>query len=294
MSNSLENNVIKTWGDKGRAWLKALPSIVHALTRYWNLSDLLPVKNLSYNYVMTGHQGITPIILKIACEQSEFKNEQSALTAYNGNSCIRLLDSNLEYNGLLLEQAIPGTSLVSFFPDRDNEALKLTVTIMQQLHAAQSPLGAHVPSIQDWFKDLFNPLHTSSSHHTHKAQEIARHLFATQPKSVLLHGDLHHGNILLSNHGWLAIDPKGIYGDPAFEICSFMQNPNPEVLQNKKLVLHRLALFSEYLSIDQERLQAWLYVTTVLDACWSMKEGQTDPKIAFAHAELVNAILSKF
>lgn len=285
-----EQNVIRSWGDTGRAWLKALPVIIKHLTHYWDLSKLEPVKNLSYNYVMLGYQGATPIVLKISCDPKELKNEHIALTTYNGNNCIRLLASNDEYNALLLEQAIPGTTLVPFFPNCDNEALEHTSSIMKQLHETALPENLQLPSLKDWFKCLFNPHPALNTYHIRKAQEIVLNLLATQEKIVLLHGDLHHENILLSSRGWLAIDPKGILGDPAYEPCSFMKNPTPEVLKQKELILYRLARFSELLSLDKERIYAWLYVQSVLDACWAMEEGATNSKIALASAEIISSI----
>jgi streptomycin 6-kinase len=290
MSNSFENNVIQTWGDKGCAWLKALPSLLAILLKHWHLTNLTPIANLSYNYVVAAQQGITPVILKIGCDQKDIQKELITLKAYDGNGCVRLLDSNLEYNALLLEKAIPGTSLIPFFPDRDDEALEHTVTVMRLLHAAPIPSGIHLPTIQEEFKDLYEPDPALNAHHIRKAQELAQHLFATQQKPVLLHGDLHHGNILLSQSGWLAIDPKGLIADPAYEVYAFVRNPCPEILKPRKLVLHRLELFAEYLSIDKQRLHAWVYVRAVLEACWAMKDGQANPDIALAEAKQVELL----
>ncbi len=290
--SSFEQNVIRSWGEKGRTWLKALPKTTEHLARYWNLTELKPVENLSYNYVLKGYQDTTPIVLKLSCDTKELNNEQSALTAYNGISCIRLLASNPEYNALLLEQAIPGTTLVPFFPSRDDEALEHTVSIMKQLH--KTPLPEHLPSLKEWFRCLFNPHPVLLNiYHIRKAQELVLDLLATQEKVVLLHGDLHHGNILLSNRGWLAIDPKGILGDPAYEPCSFMKNPNPETVKDKKLILYRLERFSELLSIDKERLYHWFYAQSVLDACWAFEEGETTIQRALASAEIINSLRIK-
>lgn len=42
---------------------------------------------------------------------------------------------------------------------------------------------------------------------------------------MLLHGDFHHDNILLGNDGeYIIIDPKGVIGDPVFDIARFILN----------------------------------------------------------------------
>ena len=40
-----------------------------------------------------------------------------------------------------------------------------------------------------------------------------------------LHGDLHHDNILFGRRGWLAIDPHGLIGDPAYDAANLLYNP---------------------------------------------------------------------
>lgn len=283
--NKFEQNVVRTWGENGQAWLNALPKVVKHLSDLWHLRKLEPVNDLSYNYVLKGYKHTVPVILKLSCNSEDLKYEMLALEAYNGESSIRLLDTHADFNALLLEQAIPGTTLVPFFPERDREALEYTVTIMQQLHKVPLPEG--LPSLEVWFKSLFNT--TLTIYHIDKAREIVRHLLATQERSVLLHGDLHHANILLSSRGWLAIDPKGIIGDPAYEPYSFLKNPQREVLKQKKLILNRLSLFSEQLAIKKERLYAWLYAQLVLDICWAAEEGE-DPKQAVANADLIDSL----
>jgi streptomycin 6-kinase len=306
MATTFETNVIKVWGDAGRAWLNKLPYITDILSKHWNLTNLNPVNNLSYNYVLTGYQGILPVVLKISCNQDEMQKEVMILQTYNGNHCIKLVDSNLEYNACLLENAIPGNSLKSLFPDNDDEALLHTVTIMQALHSTPIP-NFNLPTLQFWLKDLYSPHQDLNRYHINKAQNMVQDLFATQTNSVLLHGDLHHDNILQSyieepgrarhrlgdggiNVDWLAIDPKGIIGDPAFEVYAFIRNPNPQLLKSKELISHRLQLFSKYLSIDVKRLHAWIYVQAVLEACWVMNDGSADPKSALAEAEQIDAI----
>jgi streptomycin 6-kinase len=86
-------------------------------------------------------------------------------------------------------------------------------------------------------------------------------LLETSPPPILIHGDLHHFNILKSNaHGWVPIDPKGILGEPCYEAIAFIRNelPNPDSLEETRLlVLDRLQFFHEALSYDIWRVAAW-------------------------------------
>ena len=96
--------------------------------------------------------------------------------------------------------------------------------------------------------------------------------------SVILHGDLHHANILFSAEGeWLAIDPKGILGDPGYEVGSFMLNRLPAGAPNAELAeifSQRISIFSDGLCINKERLTRWAFCHAVLSALWDLEEAK--------------------
>ncbi len=69
--NSFENNITSTYGNRGKQWLTELPRRVREVGELWGLSDLEPVSNLSYNYVLSGVRGAQPIILKFGCDPNE-------------------------------------------------------------------------------------------------------------------------------------------------------------------------------------------------------------------------------
>ena len=283
-----EQNVITTWGDNGRAWLKSLPTRISALAAQWHLVRLKPVPNLLYNYVMQGYQNSTRIILKLGCDAREIEQELTALNAYQGIGAVHVLESNGEHQALLIEHALPGTSLVSLFPQHDDDAIAYTVAVMQVLHAAPLPLAGKLPTLEYEFASLREPPPVLRSHyHIAHAQDMLNHLLSTQPAAVVLHGDLHHGNILHSERGLLAIDPKGRIGDPAYEVYAFIRNPQPEGLKSRALVMHRIALFAQHLALDKQRIHQWVYVHTVLEACWAVTDGTKDPAQAFRQAEIV-------
>jgi streptomycin 6-kinase len=83
-------------------------------------------------------------------------------------------------------------------------------------------------------------------------------LNSTSESSVILHGDLHHANIIISaGRGWLAIDPKGVCGDPGYEVGPFMMNQIPAGASDtevKEILKQRISIFSDELQIKRERL----------------------------------------
>lgn len=90
---------------------------------------------------------------------------------------------------------------------------------------------------------------------------------------MLLHGDFHHENILTAQRRpWLALDPKGVIGDPAYEVGAYLYNPIVENIAAKNMVARRIDQFSEALAIDRQRLIKWGIVQAVLSAVWSYQD----------------------
>jgi streptomycin 6-kinase len=74
---------------------------------------------------------------------------------------------------------------------------------------------------------------------------------------------------------WLAIDPKGICGDPGYEVGPFMLNQLPAgdlESQTMEILKQRLEIFSEELAVNQSRLAQWSFCHAVLSALWDFEE----------------------
>jgi streptomycin 6-kinase len=113
--------------------------------------------------------------------------------------------------------------------------------------------------------------------HVERADRIYKHLVRTSPRETVLHGDLHHNNILRAGAGdtWVAIDPKGVWGDPCFEVGAFMRNPYPQAAEWPQLpetLFKRIQLFSDELGFDMERVWGWSYAQSVMAAIWSVRD----------------------
>jgi streptomycin 6-kinase len=52
--NTFQSNIINIYGEKGKAWLDALPRLVAAISSKLDLRHLKEVTNLTYNYVLSG------------------------------------------------------------------------------------------------------------------------------------------------------------------------------------------------------------------------------------------------
>ncbi|WP_442320069.1 aminoglycoside phosphotransferase family protein [Catenuloplanes nepalensis] len=110
-----------------------------------------------------------------------------------------------------------------------------------------------------------------------RALGVHRELCASTTTRVVLHGDLHHGNILAATREpWLAIDPHGRTGDPASEVGAFLYNPDPWVRDGAltRLVPARIEQVADGLALPYPRVVAWGFVLSVLSWVWHVKDGR--------------------
>lgn len=271
--------VTATWGDAGKAWLETLPALVETVSESWELYKLKPHTHLSYNYVLTGYSGAytEPVILKIGFDKTAIQTEAAALISYQGNGCVKLLEHDFDNGALLIEAAVPGMMLKTLFPHEDEAAIVRVTQVIKQLHAQPIEHPEQFPTIQDWLSVLHKQT-TNAELEKHRARAIGLcdNLLATQQTPVLLHGDLHHENLLSSHrHGWLAIDPKGVLGEPAYECGAYIRNPIEQLIKEENptaLLKRRIELFATHMNVDYQRIKDWSYVQAVLAACWSNNE----------------------
>lgn len=270
--NVFHSNIKNIYGARGIEWLRSIPKLVDDITAKLGLTTLKPVPNLSYHYVASGFQGETPIILKLGLDIEALKKEAFALKCFENHGAVRV---KFEDDGLLLlERALTGISLKSYFPKQERESIEIACKVMQRLHQATFPHKHFFPHIKTWIsaldKDLDIPLN-----YLKRARDLRDQLLASSGSDMLLHGDLHHDNILQNGKTWRAIDPKGIIGDPAYEVAAFVHNPIPELLTQDNaipIIQKRISIFAEILNLPIDRIASWSFVQGVLAWAWALED----------------------
>ena len=277
----LRETIEQVHGAAGLQWLAALPVLLQECRDRWSLELDPPFENLSYNLVLPGKllDG-TPIVLKLGVPCRELTTEAAALVLFQGRGTVRLLDHESTRGILLMDRLIPGTPIYESQSDR--EATSTAARLMKKLWLA--PPAEHVfPSLSDWFlaferlrKQFPGGSGPFPEDLIRGAESSFGELNESANASMVLHGDLHHANMLLSAEDkWLAIDPKGIIGDPAYEVGSFMLNGLPAGASDAALsevFSRRLSIFSDELCIEKERLNRWAFCHAVLSALWDWEE----------------------
>lgn len=205
----------------------------------------------------------------------DYQGQLQALREYDGSGAVRLLDAEPELQALLLERIEPGHSALALMR-RDDDAATLVVaeTAKALLKPASGQLA--LPTYAQWAEAVARatPGAIDAAHLVR-----ARALFAdlvTSP-THLLHGDLHHDNVLQRGAGWTAIDPAGVIGEPAAECGALLRNWLPDLLEVPDpvaLTSRRVAILAEVLELDAGRIRAWAYAQSVMSVCWMVEDGQ--------------------
>jgi streptomycin 6-kinase len=277
----LTRNAVGAWGDDGAQWLADLPRVLEDVARDWGLTIGAPY-DLSYHYVVavTCADGM-PAVLKLGVPTGDsLRTEVPALSAFAGRGAVRLLRVDLDRGAVLLERAEPGWRLRDLIPSRDSEATSATVGIMRRLHVAPPP-GCQLPDVLTQCAAFDDYLATHRdrgplpSDLVARAGGLMRELCASATERVVLHGDLHHDNILrATREPWLAIDPHGIVGDPGYEIGSMLFNPDPDDRDDAltALVPSRVEQLADELAMPVERVAAWGFVKAMMSDVWTAED----------------------
>lgn len=290
-------NMLDVYGQEGQAWLGDLPALVDQLARQWEVT-LGPPFGLSYNYVAAALRSDgTEAVLKVGFPDAALAREIQALRLYGGDGICRLLEADETRHAMLLERLRPGEMLAELARTDDAAATRIGAEVMRTLWrpVPDSAEGGALQPIAEWFRAFdrhraayggAGPLPASL---LDRAESLAAELLASAPSVVLLHGDFHHYNVLSARRApWLAIDPKGMTGDPGYEVGPFLLNPNQESWYGKPDVLRRrLDILADELAYDRARLRDWGFAHALLSACWSAEDHGDGWQGAVAAAEVL-------
>ena len=254
----------------------------------WNLTpDGEPIITTTSHLlpVLSSH---LPAMLKIALVPEE-KGGGALMAWWEGNGAAHVLAQDSE--AVLLERATGSKSLADMAHNGgDGEACRIICAVVARLHAPRDRPAPAVVPLARWFEELA-PAAALHGGILTLCAETACDLLAHPQDEAVLHGDIHHENILdFEERGWLAIDPKGLFGERGFDFANLFCNPNPEIATAPGRVARRADIVAEAAGLDRTRLLRWVLAWSGLSAAFLLSDGEAPDhafQIAFqAAAEL--------
>jgi streptomycin 6-kinase len=293
--------ILQSFGERGRAWLENLPALLEDCCQRWDVRLGEPYA-LSYNYVAPGMRADgSRVVFKVGVPHPELFSEMAALKVYAGRGVAQLLESDPEHGAMLLECVSPG-GMLSELGD-DDEATRILAGRMRRIWRPLTPDQARpFYSLWRWtaafsrLRERYNggpgPFPAAM---LERAEGLRNELLQSQGEIGLLHGDLHHDNVLRAQREpWLVIDPKGLAGEREFEVGPLLYNPWMRILtwpDLKSIQARRVDILVDELGFDRSRVAAWGFVEAVLSMIWSLEEHAPDWDEIMPVAEAMQSLL---
>jgi streptomycin 6-kinase len=141
--------------------------------------------------------------------------------------------------------------------------------------------------LQRWFRALFVQAEQDRKKGLDtilvRAASIAERVLAQPHEPRVLHGDIHHENIRQSPRGWLAFDPKGLYGERTYDLANTLCNPaslDGLVIGDEARILRNAGILAQKCGIERSRVLMFLYLYACLSASWTLEEAATGWEVA--------------
>jgi streptomycin 6-kinase len=216
-----------------------------------------------------------PAMLKIATEPEE-RLGWALLEWWGGDGAARVLAR--EGDGLLMERAAgPGDLAAMARGGQDAVATAILCDAAAELHRPRArPIPDGLATLDEWFRDLWPAAETGLVPSTWA--QTARRMLDGQREIRPLHGDLHHENVLdFGARGWLAIDPKRLIGDRAFDYTILfcdpdLSDPKPPTAVRPDIFARRLEIVLAKSGLERDRLLDWIVAWCGLSMTWFLED----------------------
>lgn len=252
--------------------------------RLWNLSNPEPLAQTPTSDVYTVCQNAEKVVLKLLTPigvEDEYGGV-AALRHFDGRGAVRLLAHDNEAH--LLEYA-EGEELAQMVVRGDDlPSAAIIADVLNRLHRPQPT--APVPQVQT-LRRRFRSLFRAAARDTAagvpsiyvRGARAAEYLLAQPQDECVLHGDIHHHNIRLHpKRGWLAFDPKGLYGERSYDAANTLCNPANarDLVMSEKRLLQVSQALADGMGVDADRLRTFVFAHTCLSASWPDKPDGSD------------------
>jgi streptomycin 6-kinase len=293
LPKKFKRNIFDLHAEKGKQWLDELRDLIAEMSEKWSLAVDEPFPDLSYNFVApcVCADG-TNAVLKIGYNEKDsvIFSEAKFLTVLDGRGAVKLLRFDKNCCALLLERLIPGENLAKLCKTNDEKATLIAIDVMRKI-CQQPPKNHDFPTLENWINKLQTAAETKFAPRlVAKALNNFEELSDASEQNLLLHGDLHHENILSAEReSFLAIDPKGVVGDIGYEIAVFMNNQR-RIMRSRQdlrqIIARRIEQFSQSFAIEPRKLRKWAFVQAVLSAWWVFEDTKTSSAKWIDYAEI--------
>jgi len=237
----------------------------------WGVTPTGPGFTTASSELMPGTRGGIPVMLKIALVDEEVRGA-ALLQWWGGQGAAPVLERAGDAT-LMVRATGPRDLAAMAASGQDAAATEILVRTVVALHdrpAPAAPDGVVLIPLRDWFGDLLTT-DTRDPLLRRAAETAGRLVTTTRPADVaVLHGDIHHGNVLDFGDRWAVIDPKGLIGHRAFDFANILCNPTEAVAL--AALTDRIETISRQANLDPAVLVEWTVAWCGLSLMWDQAE----------------------
>lgn len=264
----------------GKEFYGSLNFKLNKCIQKWQLTAMTLIHSYSVNLVFRCTSELYgETILKMSKSVEELKNEYRTLNAFGSHRFCEVYDADFDIGALIEECLIPGNTL------REIESIEKRVSVFysvyNSLHVLPNDVAAY-KTYQQWVFRITDYMSTRTDfkelyEFMDEAKRVYIDLNVRYNLQLLLHGDFHHDNILLTESGgYKVIDPKGVVGDPLFDIPRFILN-ELWIEKNSDMSYTRVndvvEQISDFSGIPSEDIRSAFYVEGMMAICWCVEDG---------------------
>lgn len=257
-------------GESGAAWVARLPELIATYSRRWGVALEGPLQGSgSAAWVGAGTRADGgEVVLKIAWPHREAETEAAGLRFFGGSGAAQLLEADEREFALLLERCRPGDDVWQL---PFEEASTVAASVLQRLwrvpEGTVEPITTLADTVEEWNASDATERAEYPSKLVAEAARIGTELASSTSELVVVHGDFNPFNILRAQREpWLAIDPKPLLGDPAYDLAQYLANYDEQAEASgdpKAFFRQAIAFFSRALGLDRYRIAAWAFVKAI-------------------------------
>ena len=270
-------------GGEAEEWLSSVPELISSVTDAWDLHVTAVANRIDgFGMSIPARRDSERVSLRIAYPDAFLADETAALRAWDGNGAVRVLEED-ERGAQLRTSPSPGTALT--LERNEMTALRKVAQTLSDLWVeppkGMQTLAAEVRAWGATMPERFESVHQPFDEQLMRDAEVMFRSFGpSQMDAVLLHGDVRLETFLLDGERAIAIDPKPLAGEPAFDVASLLRDGPGELVRDpaagRQRLQARLDQLTDLLEVRASRVRGWAFAVAIDTGLYAYETGDVD------------------
>jgi len=270
-------------GTDADGWLAEVPDLISSVTGRWDLHVTAVANRIdAFGLSIPARRNSDRVTLRIAYPDAFLADETAALRAWDGAGAVRVLEED-DRGAQLRSSPSPGTALS--LERNEMKALRMVADALRQLWIAppegMQTLAAEVRTWGSSMPERFESVHEPFDEQLMRDAEVMFRSFGpSQMDAVLLHGDVRLDTFLLDGERAVAIDPKPLAGEPAFDVAALLRDGPGDLVRDpaagRQRLQGRLEQLTDLLDVRASRVRGWAFAVAIDTGLYAYETGDID------------------